>query len=147
MADDGDIPVRRGVVIPASEVEETASRSSGPGGQHVNKSNTRVTLRWRLRESNALDPIARQRALQRLGARVTRAGELIVHAQTHRSRERNRAFARERLAELVRDALRTRAKRVPTRAGKGVRARGREAKRRHGAKKSARRPVRRDEDA
>ena len=147
MADDGDIPVRRGVVIPASELEETASRSSGPGGQHVNKSNTRVTLRWCLRESDALDPIARRRVEERLGARVTRAGELIVHAQTHRSRERNRALARERLAELVRDALRTRAPRVPTRAGAGVRARGRDAKRRRSAQKRARRPVRRDEDA
>ena len=147
MTDDGDIPVRRGIVIPASELEETASRSSGPGGQHVNKSNTRVTLRWRVRESSALDPIARRRVEERLGARVTRAGELIVHAQTHRSRERNRALARARLAELVRDALRTRAPRVPTRAGAGARARSRDAKRRHSAKKSARRAVRRDEDA
>ena len=147
MADDGDIPVRRGVVIPASEVEETASRSSGPGGQHVNKSNTRVTLRWCLRESGALDPVARRRVEERLGARVTRAGELIVHAGTHRSRERNRTLARERLAELVRDALRTRAPRVPTRAGAGVRARGREAKRRRSATKRTRRPVRREEDA
>jgi len=147
VADDGDIPVRRGVVIPAAELEETASRSSGPGGQHVNKSNTRVTLRWRLRESAALDAAARRRVEERLGARVTRAGELIVHAQTHRSRERNRALARERLAELVRDALRTRAPRVPTRAGAGARARTREAKRRHGAVKRARQPVRRDENA
>jgi ribosome-associated protein len=147
VADDGDLPVRRGVVIPAAELEETASRSSGPGGQNVNKSNTRVTLRWRLRESRALDPIARQRVEQRLGARVTRAGELIVHAQTHRSRERNRALARTRLAELVRDALRTRAPRVPTRAGAGARARVRDAKRRHSAVKRARRAVRRDEDA
>jgi len=147
VVDDGDIPVRRGVVIPASEVEETASRSSGPGGQHVNKSNTRVTLRWCLRESSALDPVARRRVEERLGARVTRAGELIVHAQTHRSRERNRALARERLAELVRDALRTRAPRVPTRAGAGARMRAREAKRRNSARKRARRPVRRDEDA
>ncbi|TMA32083.1 MAG: aminoacyl-tRNA hydrolase [Deltaproteobacteria bacterium] len=127
MTDDGDIPVRRGIVIPASELEETASRSSGPGGQHVNKSNTRVTLRWRVRESSALDPIARRRVEERLGARVTRAGELIVHAQT--------------------DALRTRAPRVPTRAAAGARARSRAAKRRHSAKKSARRAVRRDEDA
>ena len=147
MADDGDIPVRRGVVIPAAELEETASRSSGPGGQHVNKSNTRVTLRWCLRESSALDPVARRRVEERLGGRLTRAGELIVHAGTHRSRERNRALARARLAELVREALRTRAPRVPTRAGKGVRARGREAKRRRSAKKYARRAVRRDEDA
>jgi ribosome-associated protein len=134
-------------VIPAAELEETASRSSGPGGQHVNKSNTRVTLRWRLRASRALDPIARQRVEQQLGARVTRAGELIVHAQTHRSRARNRAVARARLAELVRDALRTRAPRVPTRAGAGARARTREAKRRKSAVKRTRRAVRRDEDA
>ena len=147
MVDDGVIPVRRGVVIPASEVEETASRSSGPGGQHVNKSNTRVTLRWCVRESSALSPVERLRVEERLGSRLTRAGELIVHSGTHRSRERNRTLARERLAELVRDALRTRAPRVPTRAGKGVRARGREAKRRRSAKKSARRAVRRDEDA
>jgi ribosome-associated protein len=147
VADDGDIRVRRGVVIPASELEETASRSGGPGGQHVNKSNTRVTLRWCLSETSALDPVARRRVAERLGARVTRAGELIVHAGTHRSRERNRSLARERLAELVRDALRTRAPRVPTRAGAGVRARARDAKRRHSATKRARRPVRRDEDA
>lgn len=146
MADDGDIPVRRGVVIPASELEETASRSSGPGGQHVNKSNTRVTLRWCLRESAALDPGARRRVEERLGSRVTRAGELIVHAGTHRSRERNRALARERLAELVRDALRTRPARVPTRASAGARARAREAKRRHSARKHGRRTVRRDDD-
>ena len=147
MADDGDIPVRRGVVIPAAELVEIASRSGGPGGQHVNKSNTRVTLRWCVRESRALDPVARRRVEERLGARLTRAGELIVHAGTHRSRERNRAHARARLAELVRDALRTRAPRVPTRVRAGVRARGRDAKRQHSAKKRARRPVRRDEDA
>jgi ribosome-associated protein len=147
MSEGDDVIVRRGVVIPASELEETASRSSGPGGQNVNKSNTRVTLRWRLRDSAALDPVARRRVEQRLGARVTNAGELIVHAQSQRSRERNRALARERLAELVRDALRTRAPRVPTRAGAGARARRSEAKRRHSATKRTRRPVRRDEDA
>jgi ribosome-associated protein len=112
----------------------------------VNKSNTRVTLRWRLRDSSALDP-ARRRVEERLGARVTRAGELIVHAQTSRSRERNRALARERLAELVRDALRTRAPRVPHARGGRRAARTREAKRRHSARKRARKPVRRDDDA
>jgi ribosome-associated protein len=146
MVDDGDL-FGGGVVIPASELEETASRSSGPGGQNVNKSNTRVTLRWRLRDSTALDPVARRRAEQRLAARVTNAGELIVHAQSQRSRERNRALARERLAELVRDALRTRAPRVPTRVGTGARVRRSDAKRRHSATKRARRRVRGDEDA
>ena len=147
MADDGDIPVRRGVVIPASELEETASRSSGPGGQHVNKSNTRVTLRWCSARERRARPGRAAPGRGRLATRVTRAGRLIVHAGTHRSRERNRALARERLAELVRDALRTRAPRVPTRASAGARARGREVKRRRSTTKRARRPVRRDEDA
>ena len=61
MADDGDLYVKRGVVIPASELSETASRAGGPGGQHVNKANTRVTLRWCLRDSAALSPSARRR--------------------------------------------------------------------------------------
>jgi ribosome-associated protein len=147
VAEDGDITVRRGVVIPASELEESASRAGGPGGQHVNKANTRVTLRWCLRDTAALSAAARRRVEQRLGARVTRAGEIVVHAATHRSRARNRAHARERLAELVRGALRTRAPRVPTRPGAGARQRVREAKRKRSATKRTRRPVRRDDDA
>lgn len=147
VAEDGDIIVRRGVVIPASELEEGASRAGGPGGQHVNKANTRVTLRWCLRTTEALGAVARRRVEERLGARVTRAGEIVVHIATHRSRARNRELARERLAELVRDALHTRAPRVPTRPGKGARERGREGKRKRSATKRARRAVRRDDDA
>jgi ribosome-associated protein len=147
MADEGDIPVRRGVVIPAAEIEETASRSGGPGGQHVNKSNTRVTLRWCLRESRALDPTVRRRVEERLGARVTRAGELIVHAGAPPlARAQPRARARAARGARARRAAHARAARADAR-GAGVRARGRDAKRQHSAKKRARRPVRRDEDA
>lgn len=137
-----DLEVRRGVVIPAEELVESASRSSGPGGQHVNKASTRVTLRWRPQGSAALSPAQQARVCARLEARLTRAGELIVHAQRHRSRSRNRELARERLAELVRDALATRASRVPTRPGRAARQRALDEKRRRGRVKRMREPVR-----
>lgn len=133
-----ELRVQANLVIPADELEETASRSSGPGGQHVNKASTRVTLRWNLRESSALGPVRRARLLARLDTRLTRAGELIVHASRHRSRARNRELARERLAELVRDALRVRRKRVATRPGRAAKARRLETKRRRGGVKRER---------
>lgn len=141
-----DLFVRRGLVIPAAELVEQASRSGGPGGQHVNKANTRVTLRWSVRESAALSASQRRRLEQRLAGSLTRGGELLVHAARHRSRARNRALARERLVERVREALRTRRPRVASRPSRAARARTAERKRRRSALKRTRRPVRRDED-
>lgn len=136
-----DLEVRPGLVIPAGELRESASRSGGPGGQHVNKANTRVTLRWSVAESACLDEAMRGRLRRRLGDRLTRAGELVVHAQRHRSRERNRELARERLAELVRAALATRARRVATRPTRSSRRRRLEDKRRRGSLKRSRREL------
>jgi len=116
-----DLTVRSGLVIPASEITEVASRSGGPGGQHVNKTSTRVTLRWEVTSSGALDEKQRRRILSKLAARLTRRGVLVVHAQRFRSRARNRELARERLVELVDAALaRPRARRPtrPTRASR-----------------------------
>ena len=96
-----DLAVTRRLVIPAREIAESASRSSGPGGQHVNKSNTRVTLRWNIRQSSVLGEAERARLLHRLGPALTREGELVVHADGERSRARNLAAARRRLAERV----------------------------------------------
>lgn len=147
MEGDGDLFVRRGVMIPAAELRETASRSSGPGGQHVNKTNTRVTLHWSPVESAALSEALRARLCERLAHRITRAGDLVVHASQERSRARNRKLARERLAELVREALRVQPPRVPTRVSAGAKRRGLEAKRRRSATKRARRRPRGDDDA
>ena len=147
--DDGDLFVRHGLVIPAPELRETASRSGGPGGQHVNKANTRVTLRWcRARERSALRGVARRALVRRLGARVTRAGDVVVHAAQQRSRAATATLARERLAELLRDALRSRAPRVatkPSRAARASRRRGEAPTRRRLNKR--RRRVQRDDDA
>ena len=93
-----DLPVRRGLAIPAGELRESASRAGGPGGQHVNKVSTRVTLRWNALESAVLTPAQLGRLRRRLRTRLTRNGELVVHARRHRSRARNRELARERLA-------------------------------------------------
>jgi ribosome-associated protein len=145
MAEDRSLRVRHDLRIPADEIQETASRSSGPGGQHVNKTETRVTLRWNVGESRVLSDALRRRLLAELGGRLTRRDQLVVHAQRFRSRARNRELARERLAELVRDALRTRRPRVATAPSRGQRKRRLEAKRRRSRVKRQRVRPRDDE--
>lgn len=132
------LEVRGDLRIPAEEIHESASRSSGPGGQHVNKTETRVTLRWNVAESRVLGEERRSRLLSRLSARITNRGHLVVHAQRFRSRGRNRVLARERMAELVRDALRQRAARVATRPTRAQRERRLDAKRHRAALKRRR---------
>ena len=75
----GDLSISDGVRIPEDEILESVSRSRGPGGQHVNKTETRVTLHWKRRDPRARER-QRARLLARLGARLTRDGELVVHA-------------------------------------------------------------------
>ena len=136
-----DLRVRRGLVIPAGELRASASRSSGPGGQHVNKSNTRVTLRWSIETSEVLSD--RQRALMRsrLDQRLTQSGELILHAGRARSQTRNLERVRERLVEIVSEGLATARARVATKASAGARKRQAERKRqRSEVKRRRRRP-------
>ena len=136
---DADLALSGGNRIPGTEIVELASRSSGPGGQHVNTSSTRVTLRWNLRESHGIRPDAKARLIARLRARLSREGVLIVHADRHRSRERNREIARERLRELVETALYQEPPRRPTLPTRASRKRRIEAKRRRGKVKIQRR--------
>jgi ribosome-associated protein len=133
-----DLEVSRRLVIPAAELQESASRSGGPGGQHVNKTSTRVTLRWCVAQSASLSGAQRARLLRRLGSRLTRSGDLLVHARRFRSRGRNRELARERLAELVREALATPKTRVPTARSRSSRERALAAKRRRAQLKQRR---------
>ena len=133
-----DLAIRRGLAIPGAELVEQASRAGGPGGQHVNKANTRVTLRWNVAASAALSDPQRARLLARLAGRLTRAGELVVHASDARSRARNRESARERLAALVRAGLAQRRPRRATAPTAGSRERRLSAKRRRAARKRER---------
>ncbi len=140
-----DLEVRRDLVIPGAELHESASRSGGPGGQHVNKTSTRVTLRWNVAASGCLTSAKRARLRRGLARRLTRHADLVVHARRHRSRSRNRELARERLAELVRDALAVRRPRRPTRPTRASHERLLAAKKRRAAVKRTRERVRGDE--
>jgi ribosome-associated protein len=99
------LPVAADLEIPDSDLSESFVRSSGPGGQNVNKVATAVQLRFDLAGSRALaaDVKARLRALS--GRRLTADGAVLIVARNHRSQERNREEARERLADLIRRAL------------------------------------------
>ncbi len=99
-----DLEVSRQVVVPANELTWRFSRSSGPGGQGVNTTDSRVELTVDVAETSALSPLLRQRALDRLGDRLV-DGTLTVSASEHRSQLRNREAAMARMAELLREAV------------------------------------------
>lgn len=100
-----DLVISNGVTIPADELAYAASRSSGPGGQHVNTSDTRIQLRWNPGESRALTEGQRARVVRALSPRLTEAGEIVLASDAHRSQRRNREEVRQRLAQMVREAL------------------------------------------
>jgi len=133
-----DLPVGRGVVIPGHELTVRTSRASGPGGQGVNTTDSRVELRWDVAASAALDDAQRARLRERLGPRLTSDGVLVLHAEEHRSQHRNRDAARARLRELVADALVPPRPRRPTRRTRASVERRLEAKRRRGDRKRQR---------
>ena len=127
------------VAIPVEELQFRASRASGPGGQGVNTTDSRVELRFDLAGSPSLPPDAKARALRRLGPRVDASGTLRVVAQAQRSQLANRRAATERFAELLAGALATPRTRRPTRRTRAAELRRLEAKRRRAATKSLRR--------
>ena len=133
---DGDsIRVTRSVVIPLAEIRFRTSRSSGPGGQHAQKSETRVEAVFDVEASEALTDAQKRRVLARRGP-VLRAV-----AQDERSQLRNRELALDRLADQLREALRVPRKRVPTAPSKAAKERRLQAKRRRSELKQLRRTI------
>jgi ribosome-associated protein len=128
------IQVTRSVSIPRSEIELRFSRSSGPGGQHAQKSDTRVEASFDVLASQGLSEAQKRRVLAKAGP-VLRAV-----AQDERSQWRNRELATERVVEALREALRVPRRRKPTRPSKAAVERRLEQKRRRGAVKRLRRP-------
>jgi ribosome-associated protein len=128
------IRVTRSVSIPLSEIAFRYSRSSGPGGQHAQKSETRVEALFDVEASSSLTDRQKHRVLRKAGP-VLRA-----IAQDERSQARNRELAVERVADALREALRVERRRVPTKPSKAAVERRREQKRRRSDTKRLRRP-------
>jgi ribosome-associated protein len=131
--------------IPEHELTFATSRSGGPGGQHVNKVSTRVTLYFDVARSPSLDDERRGRILRRLATRISKEGVLRVVCQQHRSQAANREEAVARFVELLREALARRTPRRATKVPRGEKRRRVEDKRRRKSVKQGRGRVASDE--
>ncbi len=133
MADADVVRIAPGVELPVSELSWRFSASGGPGGQHVNTSNTRAEVIWDVSASPSISEPVRERLIGRLGPVVR------VTASDRRSQARNRALAVDRLVERVRDALHEQPRRRPTRPTLASKRRRLDAKHRQGERKQQRR--------
>ena len=140
MGQDPFLDITPDLRLPLAELEYQASRSGGPGGQHVNTSSTRIEVWWDVAGSPSLSPDQRAQLLERLGARLDSTGRLRLVSSGTRSQLRNREDVTERLRSVVAAALALRKKRKPTKPSRAAKAARLEAKRRRAATKRHRRP-------
>jgi ribosome-associated protein len=145
MPDGNALIINTELSIPLSELEYQASRSGGPGGQHVNTSSTRVEVRWDIAGSPSLTAEQRAQLLERLKTRLDSTGGLRLVSSGTRSQLRNREDVTERLREIVAAALAVQKKRKPTKPSRAAKAARLEAKRRRASTKKHRRAPSPDE--
>ena len=145
MPDASDLQITGTVAIPLSELRYQFSRSGGPGGQHVNRTETQVELTFDVRGTTSLDESQRARVLGRLGSSVDSRGVLHLTCQTTRSQSRNRAEVTERFQRLLRQALHVPRSRRATRPHRAAVERRLQEKRRAGMLKQERRRQQLDE--
>mgnify|MGYP001185689248 FL=1 len=134
------LEITRTLSIPMAELSVSFSRSSGAGGQNVNKVSTRVEMRFDVARNGTLSEGQRAMLLKRLSSRLTAKGVLVVNSDRHRTQGRNREDCQERLAAILAQALKAPPpKRRKTRPGRAAQRRRLDAKKRQGEKKSSRR--------
>jgi ribosome-associated protein len=126
------------IQIPLNELHFTFARSSGPGGQNVNKVNSKALLRWRVATSRSLPEPVRQRLMARLRRRITAEGDLLIASQRFRDAGRNAADCLEKLREMLAEAAEPPRPRRPTRPTRASARRRLQDKRRHSQKKETR---------
>ena len=142
MADENSLDITPNLRLPLSELDYQASRSGGPGGQHVNTSSTRIEVWWDVARSPSLSEEQRAQLLERLRSRLDSSGRLRLVSSASRSQLRNREDVTERLRSVVASALAVRKKRKPTRPSRAAKAARLEAKRRRALTKERRQSVR-----
>lgn len=141
MDDPSSLEISPSLRVPLAELEYRASRSGGPGGQHVNTSSTRIEIWWDVARSPSLSEDQRALLLERLATRLDSAGRLRLVSAGSRSQLRNREDVTSRLRAVVAAALKVRKKRKPTRPTKAAKAARLDAKRHRGSiKRERRRP-------
>jgi ribosome-associated protein len=133
-----DLHIKNGISIPEDELLISASRSGGAGGQHVNKTSSRITVQWNVRTTRALNDEQKQRVLEKLHSELSNEGEITVHHSSSRSQFQNKKAALDNLADKVRRALHIPKKRLPTAISKGAKEKRLESKRLHSAIKKMR---------
>lgn len=134
-----DLTINDQLTLPASELTVDFVRSSGPGGQHVNKTSSQAQLRWNVVQSTSVSDQQRARITARLRSRLTTDGDLIVSSGLHRSRDRNLDECLERITRLIAQALTVPKARRPTRPTRASKERRIDAKRRRSQTKRDRR--------
>jgi len=114
----GDIAVKNGIAIPEHEIRITTSRAGGPGGQHVNKASTKITLHWNPSQSAALTDEQKERVLKNLESQLTFDGDLVIYNRSTRSQAQNKKLALDELAKRIRKALYIPKRRMKTKVPK-----------------------------
>ena len=131
--------VNNSITLTDAELDFRYDRSSGPGGQNVNKVNTKATLHWNLAESQAISDVVRERLRSKFRNRINREGKLVVVSQKYRDQSRNADDCLQKLREFILDAAKPIRRRKPTRPTRGSKERRLSNKRKNAEKKQRRR--------
>lgn len=140
-----DLFIKNGITIPEHELIISTSRSGGAGGQHVNKADTRITVHWNIKTTTALTEEQKNYLLEKLQARITSDGDIVVHNSESRSQQQNKKNALNNLAAIIRNGLHIPKKRVATKISKALKeARLKSKAHRSDIKKMRSKPIKMD---
>ena len=140
-----ELLVNTAIRIPLTEFSFSFARSSGPGGQNVNKVNTKVTLRWHVIQSRSVSETVRDRFRQRFGRRINKEGEVVLHSQRYRDQGRNVADCLAKLRSMLEEVATAPQRRIPSRRTRASVEKRLRDKRRASQKKQHRRRPHADE--